>query len=298
MKIKKQPKVSAITVVAHRSIKEIEGYLRLVEKISYPNFELILLINNEHKKYAQQIILLSANYTWVRVINNQANLGFCAGANIGIKSALKSGADYTLLLNDDVIVKKNIIEELLAPFLFDKRIGLVSPIIMQHPDQQKIWYAGGYFSRIFAYCRANKINQKLKGKIRSGRTGTITGCCAMIKKEVWQKVGYLDEDLFMYFDDPDLSLRARKKGFSCYLLARPLVVHLKKSSLLNSFEAYYYGRNPFILIRKHYPGFKKITAYFGQFFIRLPRNLIRLKDQPALINYLKGIRDGLRGIIG
>ncbi len=142
MRTKKQPRVSIITLVADRPIGEIENYLKLIEKINYSNYELILLINNKDKEYSRRIVLLSANYSWLRIIDNQSNLGFCAGMNIGIRSALKNGADYTLLLNDDVIVKKNIIEKLLAPLQLNKRIGLVSPIIMQYPDQQKLCYSG------------------------------------------------------------------------------------------------------------------------------------------------------------
>lgn len=296
--MKKHPKVSIITLVAQRPIEEIKKYLDSIGKITYPNFELILIINNEREKYAEDIIFLASHYPGIQIINNHRNLGFCAGANTGLKVALKNKSDFTLLLNDDVIVKRNIIEELLLPFRTNKKIGLVSPLIMQYPDAQKIWYAGGYMSRFFAYSKTNKINKKLKKGIKSRPTDVISGCCVMVKRKVWQKLGLLDEDLFMYFDDPDLSLRAWKKGFICFLVAKPLVIHLKKSAKLNSTEAYYYARNPFILISKHYAGYKKITAYFGQFVIRLPRNIIRLQNQKALRSYLKGIRDGTRGIRG
>jgi GT2 family glycosyltransferase len=100
----------------------------------------------------------------------------------------------------------------------------------------------------------------------------------------------------MYFDDPDFSLRAQKAGFEVHLLAQPLVYHLNFSNKLNSNAAYYYGRNPFIMIRSNFPWYYKPTAFFGQFFIRLPRNIFRCKNFSACESYFQGFFDGLVGI--
>ena len=291
----RSPKIFIVTVIYQRPLGLVKKYLKNLFLVNYQNYQIILVYNHNNFNYLQKLNKLAERYPKIILINNGKNLGFVKAANIGIKHSINNRGDYTLLLNDDVKVNNNLIKELLLPFK-NKKIGMVSPIILN--KAKKIWYAGGMISSYFAYTRNFYMGQKPSQKIKSNQTGVISGCCVLIKNNLWQKVNFLDEDLFMYFDDPDLSLRAQKKGFSCYLLAKPLVIHLKESSFLNSFEAYYYGRNPFILIRKHYAGFKKITAYFGQFFIRLPRNLVRLKDHQALINYLKGVRDGLRGITG
>lgn len=291
----KSPKIFIVTVIYQRPFSLVKKYLKNLFLLDYQNYQIILVCNYDNFHYLQKLNRLTEKYPKIILINNGKNLGFVKAANIGIKHSLNNGGDYTLLLNDDVKVKNNLVKELLPPFK-DKRIGLVSPIILNRA--KKIWYAGGMISRYFAYTRNFCMGQKPSQKIKSHRTEVISGCCVLIKNNLWQKVEFLDEDLFMYFDDPDLSLRAQKKGFSCYLAAKPLVIHLKKNYRLSPVEAYYFARNPFILIRKHYTGFKKITAYFGQFFIRLPRNLVRLKNREALSNYLKGIRDGLRGVTG
>lgn len=271
----------------------VRGYLESILNQNYKNFKVVLIYNNNDFAYFQKLKKIAKKYSKVILINNNKNLGFAAASNIGIKYALKKGAKYSLLLNDDVQVNKNLIKKLLKPFKKPK-MGMVSPIILQ--ASKRIWYAGGMISRFFAFTRNFYIGKKYNSKIKSGPTNVISGCCVLARNIVWQKIGYLDEDLFMYFDDPDISLRAQKNGFICYLVAEPLVVHLKTSTRLNSAEAYYYARNPFILINKHYKGINKITAYLGQFTIRFPRNLIRLQNKKSLSSYLRGIGDGIRRI--
>lgn len=293
----KNPKIFIVTLVYRKSLKLIKEYLDNISSIDHDNYQIILIYNNNDPKYFKKLKILCQNYLKIILINNKKNYGFTKAANVGIKYSLKNGGDYTLLLNDDVKVEKDLIKELILPFK-NKKMGMASPIILDDSKKRKIWYAGGMISEYFAYTRNFYMGLRFSQKIKSGWTNVISGCCVMVRNKLWQKVGLLDEDLFIYFDDPDLSLRARKKGYFCYLVAKPLVIHLKKSAKLNSTESYYYARNPFILIRKHYPGFKKITAYFGQFAIWLPRNLIRLKGGESLNNYLKGIRDGISGVVG
>jgi len=263
-----------------------------MNKQSYPRFN-IILVNNGMKN----IFLPKKRFknTKITLLNLKKNIGFCRGVNLGIRLALKSGADQILLLNNDILLDVKTIEKLSHFMQRNEKIGLLSPIIMQEKNKRLVWYAGGYTNKLFGFTRNCGINKPISAKIKSGPTGTISGCCVLVKRGVFEKIGLWEEDYFLYFDDPDFSLKAEKAGFRSYLLAEPLIWHKKENNKLSPVEAYFFARNPFIFIRKNFKGFYKITSILGQFIIRLPYNLLRLKNKKGIKPYFLGLWDGIIG---
>lgn len=234
----------------------------------------------------------------ITLLNSKENIGFCRGVNLGIRFALKYGADQILLLNNDISINIKTIEKLSDFMQKNKKIGLLSPIIMQQKNKKLIWYAGGHTNKLFGFTRNHAINEPISTKIKSGPTGTISGCCVLIRKEVFEKIGLWEKDYFLYFDDPDFSLKAEKFGFKSYLLAEPLIWHNKEGNKLSPLEAYFFARNPFILIKKNFHGFYRVSSIIGQFTVRLPYNLFRLENKKALKAYFRGLWDGIKGKSG
>src|SRR3989339_1207868 len=292
--INSQPKVAIVTVLALDSSYEVVDFLNEISKIEYPNKQLIIVNNNPGFEWLPSLI---RKYDDIILINSGGNVGVCKAYNIGIKRAIKEGADYSMLLNRDVKISKHIVTELLRVFKNDDNAAMVSPIIMKYYKPGHIDFAGGFFNSVFYYLKINRSKSVFNNK-EIIPINSINGCCVMIKSALMRKIGYFDEDLFLYFDDPEISIRVYNAGYKCYLLPKPLVKHLKKSTKFAPYEAYYFGRNPFIMIHKHARGIFKITGYFGQFLIRLPRNAIRMQSTRSFWMYLIGIRDGIKGVTG
>jgi len=287
-------KVYIVTVVYSDPKDQFRSFIKSLKKIRDINFSVIIINNNAKTTWLSEIC---EKYSNILVVESKINIGFCAGSNLGIKKALSMGAEYILLLNGDTEVYSNVLSEMIE-YSTKYEIGILSPIILS-ADRKSIFYAGGVISKLFGYTRQPAIGKEYSNFIyQSGPTGYAIGCCMLIQANVFEKIGFLDKDYFMYFDDPDFSLRAKKANFKVHLLAKPLVYHINSSNKLGENAAYYYGRNPFLLIRKFFPWYFWPTAFFGQFLIRLPRNIFRLKNKDAFKNYLLGIYHGLIGKIG
>ncbi len=288
--------VYAVVVAAYDDEAIFKDFMDSLAMIKFQNFKIIVVSNNRDLDWLKSLVESFKNTVFIQ---NSGNTGFCHGSNLGIKYALSHGADYILLINGDTLVKKSLVIKLLGYFYRNPKAGLVSPVIMQHPETEKVWYRGMTINKFWGYTRSPGIGKPLPSQIKSEEVDSISGCCVLISRRVLESIGLLDEAFFMYFDDPDISLRAQRAGFATSLFACPLVYHRKiNKETFSPLEAYLFGRNPFIWLRKNFSGANYLSAYLGQFFIRLPRNLTRCGNKKTALMYLRGIIDGIRGAEG
>lgn len=269
-----EPKVFII-VLHYKSWDDTNECLASLKNLNYHNFE-------------------------VRIIDNdKKNSGFAGGNNSGIKYALEHDADYILLLNNDTIVEKNFLKKLIKAGEDDKKTGILGPKIYFH-KLKKIWFVGGRINRLYTKgIHISTISTK-----RSDQPSTvnevdyITGCCLLVKKEVVEKIGLMDEDYFLYFEDVDWCLKARRAGYKCLIVPESKIWHKVSSSAIEgSFSyIYYHTRNGFLLAKKNAPFFIKILAYFVSFLVYI-KQLIKSPSKWTKAIKL-GIRDFYRGKFG
>lgn len=203
-----------------------------------------------------------------RIIANKENLGFAGGHNIAIKYALEKGADYVLLLNNDAYVDRNFVTELFKIGEKDKNVGILSPKIYFapgfefHKDKYSenergkiIWYAGGEmdWANVIGYHRG--VDEIDKGRFdETEETEIATGCCMMVRKEVLNKVGLLDDKYFLYYEDSDLSIRAKKAGFKTMYVPKSIIWHKNAGSAGGAgsdLQDYYITRNRLLFGMRH-----------------------------------------------
>jgi len=194
----------------------------------------------------------------LRIILNEKNYGYAEGSNIAIRNALEAlNPDYTLLLNNDTVVDPNFLTELVKVAESDKRISIVGPkIFFWNFDGRKdiIWFAGGILdikSGKFYHCMIGKPDG---GDTEIKEVDFITGCCILIKKDVFEKIGLLDRNYFAYCEDIDFCLRAKKAGFGVLYTPKAVIWHKVSATSKGAFssrKAYFKYRNTIILIRKH-----------------------------------------------
>lgn len=297
----KFPKVGVVVLTCNAE-KHIRECLDSLSANKYPNFG-IMVVDNASEDGTTSII--EKYHPSIHLVKNHTNLGYAKGCNIGIKFFLGRNFRYVLLLNDDTVVDHNLISFLVKPFLGNNKIGICGPVITYFRDPAKIWFAGGYFNRIFCYTRHNLFDKDLaECSFQDKETDFISGCCLMIKTDVLEKIGMLFENYEIYFEDTDFCIRAGDEGYICWLVAQPLLRHRvsatmgsEGSNALSKLRAYYYARNPFIFIKKETRGLIKLTNLLGQFFIRLPYYTLQMLRQRAfnsIVSYFRGIRDGLK----
>ena len=208
--------------------------------------------------------------TSLKVIINQKNLGFSGGHNVGIEYALKKGSDFIVILNNDTYVDKNFLEELLKATEKDAKIGILVPKIYFAPgfefhkdryskeEKGKIfWYAGGEmdWNNVIGHNRG--VDQIDKGQFDStSETELATGCCMLIKKEVFEEIGLFDDNFYLYYEDADLSMRVKKKGFKIFYVPSSIIWHKNAGSAGGSgskLQDYYITRNRLLFGMRYAP---------------------------------------------
>lgn len=283
------PLVSIITVNFNGTEVTCQ-FLESTKNLTYRNFE-IIVVDNGSKENPSTII--NQNYPDVKLIVNERNLGFTGGNNTGIEAA---NGDYLFLVNNDTEVTPDLLEKLLAPFLRDTSIGVVSPKIKYFFQPNVIQYAG--FTRIHPVTGRNNSIGDLevdKGQYDSpGYTPYAHGAAMFLKKEVVEKTGMFADIFFLYYEELDWSARIQKAGYRIYYEPRAVVYHKESLSVgKNSvLKTYYLARNRILFMRRNVSGIKKLFWPFFLIFISIPKNTISFiirNEYDHLKAYWKGI---------
>ncbi len=235
------------------------------------------------------------------LIRNDKNYGFAEGNNIGIRYALKVlDSELILLLNNDTIVDKNFLSELVSVVESDETIGFAGPKIYYYDFQGRkdvISVAGielfidrGTFHRI----GAKEIDRGQYDETRS--VDYLEGSCLMIKRQVLDEIGLLNGDYFAYWEETDLCLRGRKAGYKSVYVPTSRIWHKVSSSSIGLTKLYYMTRNRLWFVRDNAPAsdLAHFFIYFFAYQFWLDIGVyLRRRDLSRLKVFLKGVRDGM-----
>jgi len=217
-----------------------------LKKSTYANLE-ILVVDNISSDGSQR--KCKEKFPDIKLIQNEKNLGYCGGNNIGIKEAK---GEFIVILNPDTIVEPNCIKELiLAHEKFGD--GLYQPKILSLNEENIIQSTGNMlhvFGFGFARDKGNRITDK---KEEVEKIGYASGTCLFTSRKVIEKVGLLDEFLFLYHDDLDLGWRAAQIGINSYYVPDSKIFHVESYSLKWSAKKFYWlERNRKYCLLTHY----------------------------------------------
>jgi GT2 family glycosyltransferase len=240
-----------IVTVTYGSGEVLPDFLKSLDQQTYRNCVLISIDNASKDSTVEQL------YAYKQfehlVIANENNLGVAAGNNQGIRAALAAGCEYVLLLNNDVVFGPTLFQKLLAG-LSEYQCQMCMPLIYYYDRPNVIWAAGGYYQSWYGYrCLLIGDGEQDHGQYSTPRcVEHAPTCCVLIKREVFAKVGLMDERYFVYHDDTDFMLRALKAGQRIYCLPQSKLLH-KVSSLSGAgsdFQVRYGTRNrAFMLVK-------------------------------------------------
>ena len=266
-KTKRYPKVFIIVLNWNGYIDTIEC-IESLQKLTHTNYEIILL-DNGSTDGSQDI--LRERFKELTFIENGKNLGFAEGNNVGIMHALEAGADYVFLLNNDTTIAHDALDRLVAFAEENKEAGIVGPKILFYDDPETIWFAGGIID--FRKGSSHRGGgQPDYGKFDEvAEVDYITGCALLIKSDVIRKIGLMNPDYFLLFEESDWCLRAKEAGYKLFYVPKARVFHkcsasFGRTSSQNNTRPpswiYYYVRNSFLLAKSHLVGIKRLRAYF------------------------------------
>lgn len=208
----------------------------------------VLVVDNASTD--DSIEAIKRQYPFLEVIQNETNLGFAAGNNIGIDYVFKKGADGVLLLNNDTQVDQNFFGELVGFAFSSPRIGIVGPILKFKKGFEIFYDLGG---QVTFYGRAEHHNSGLLLLKEPKRVNYVSGAAMLIKKEVFEEIGKLDEKYFFGWEDVDFCFKAQKAGFETWLVPQSVIEHKISGTIKGgSLEKIYYNlRNNLLFIKSH-----------------------------------------------
>ena len=262
-------KIGVVTVT-YNSDKVLQPFLSDLFAQSFQNFNLYVIDNASEDKTLK--ILDDLNDNRVNQIRNHSNIGVAAANNIGIKKALEDKCSHILILNNDIEFPNSLFKDMLVS-IKKENCSMITPKIMYHSDKDIIWYAGGGFKKSNGYLPYHTgFNENIKNNnYQSLYVDYASTCCLLIKKDVFETIGYMDEKYFVYFDDTDFLFRVKKEGVHKIYYDSQITLFHKVGSLTKSltkeFERSY--RTHFFLkqnIRNHIYFLRKIGSVYSYLF--------------------------------
>ena len=224
--------------------------LRSLERTTWPRHQVVVLDNASTDGSVEAI---EASHPWVHLLNLTDNRGYAGNNNVGILWALERNADWIMLLNEDTVVDPDCIRRMVEVADADPRIGIVGPMVFHFDSPDTIQSAGGRLDR---YWQASHIgaNLRVQGQYAEPcEVDWISGCCIMVRREVFENAGLIDDRYFYYWEETELCIRARKKGWR--------IVHVPGAKLWHKgvqidyspppSVTYYATRNRLLTLSKH-----------------------------------------------
>jgi len=275
--------------------KTIESLYHWTKEV---DFELIVIDNDSNQndesyKFIETELL---NYNNVRVLFNSENSGFAKANNIGIDISL---GKYVLLLNPDVILQSNVIKTLRDYLNDNSDVGMIGPKVLNidgtfqtscrrgEPDPLSVFFALSNLKGIYQNhpkYYAFSLDNLDPSKIQS--VAGLSGCCMMVKKELIEQIGKMDEQFFLYQEETDWCYRAYKSGWRIIYQPEAVIIHdrggttkqkiLKTnfvfcSSMMKFFRKHFFNR--YGLLKKCF----FLILIWGNFFVRYFRILAYYK---------------------
>ena len=230
-------------------MRYLSACLDSLRKQSVQNFDTILIDNGSTDGSAD---FVEKNYPEVRVIRHEKNLGFCKAVNEGVALA---STPYVFLLNNDTSCEPDVIRELEdAMSKYPDAFACASRMVRM--DDPGVIDSAGDF-----YCALGWAFSRGKGRPSGSyeTPGRIFSACAgaaLCRRDLFIKLGMLDEAHFAYLEDVDLSWRARIEGRQNYYVPAAVVRHVgsaSSGSIYNEFKIRHSSRNSLYLIYKNMP---------------------------------------------
>ena len=296
--------VLKVLIVNYKSVQYLTDCLRSLSSVK--SCSITIVDNASGGEEVEQIRRLVAERSNILLVPSPQNLGFGAGVNLAARSAQIHPTDHVWVLNPDTIVDADA-AVLLESALVSGKAEIVSPLILSGPrDNQKIWFAGGGLDM-----RTGRSYHSLFGRPvleapeSESYSDFLTGAAPMFRGDTWEQLGGFREDLFLYWEDADLSIRARSIGVRMMLVPQARIWHKEGGSGghgygLSASYYYYVQRNRLIVCGGAQRLRTAIVAGFPETIRLLLKPLLRERRQKwgKFRSSLAGVVAGIRGETG
>lgn len=205
--------------------------LNTVLRSDYPNFRAVVIDNGSTD---DSVTRIQEAFPDIKLLCNDANLGYAEGNNVGIRHALENEAEYVLLLNDDARVEKDTLSHL-ATAAADPTVAAVGGKIKVYENPERLWAAGECFPREQGFPPDD-------GRFEVPcEIDYAVGCCILMCRESLRDIGLLNSDFFAVHGEREWCYRARAADYRILYTPEAVVRHKVSSSFTSNWSpAYHY----------------------------------------------------------
>ena len=229
--------------------------LRSLQEQDYPNLSTVV-IDNASRNQQEVFAVIKDDFPKVELWGSKRNLGFALGCNLGMNIALERGAEFILLLNNDVLLEPGAISRLVASLEADEGAAAAGPVIVYASDPERVWFAGGHVQMGGRVLPEHLwLDEPVTDvpDIRDCETEWLAGTCILVRRSAVERAGMMDPAYFLYWEDVDWSFRLRAAGYYLLLVPEARVLHRVNAStntLPSMGTIYYWERNRLRFIEK------------------------------------------------
>ena len=184
--------------------------------------------------------MIAAEFPQVKLVCNEANVGFSAGNNVALRQVT---GEYALLINTDTIVRRDALHAMVEFLDAHPEAGACGCKILDPDGTLQLDSRRGFPTPLAAFCKMSGLSRlfpkhPLMARYhlthldpeQTAEIEVLSGSCMMVRKAAMDQVGLLDEDYFMYGEDIDWCYRFHQAGWKIYYLPTTAIIHFRGES--------------------------------------------------------------------
>jgi GT2 family glycosyltransferase len=284
-----------IIILNFNSVGETLNCLESLSKITYSNYKIVIVDNASTDGSKEKLETLAD----IKFIINTQNLGYASGNNLGIKYALDCSADFICVLNNDVEVEANFLEPLIAYLTANSEVGITGPCICDYKHRNVIQALGAdinFYSGLALGKYKGKNIKEINEEIIN--VDYLGGACFVCRRELFDKVGLIPENYFLFYEETEFCIKAKKIGYKLTCIKESKVYH-KGSATISKFVGlsyYFLNRNRIVFMRRNANFVQKIIFPIYLIIETVLRILIRHEPVKLFKYYYEGYKANTKKI--
>lgn len=287
-----------VLIVTYNSTEQISACLESVYKETRETHLEVIVVDNNSNDNTVEIV--ESNFPQVQLYAQKENLGFAKAVNF---AASQAKTNHILLLNPDTVVLEGAIDKIVVFARENPQYGFYGGRTLKEDGitlersscwgQPTVWSLFLFASGLSTIFRDSPVfdPESIGGWQRDSirEVGVITGCFMLASKEAWERIEGFDEHFWLYGEDADLAMRARKMGYHPVIFPESIVIHEIGQSSTSAQKMIWLYRGKVSLIKRHWSGFAKSSALFflkfGVFIRSLLFSIVGKKDSHWVVGW-------------
>lgn len=244
-------KLVAIIILNYKGLDDTIECVKSVKKIMYKNFLCAIVDNDSQDGSYEKLKEMFPEY---KIIQFGENKGYAAGNNLGIKYALQEEAEYVCILNNDVIVKSDFLNVIIEYMEKNNTVGIAGPKICEYFAPEVIQSTGAridLYKGVVPALNVGIAEEKISDEII--QCDYVGGACLIVKSEVISKIGLIPECYFLFFEETEWCLKAKRCNYDVVCISKAKIFHKGSASInkISGLSEYYFSKNQVLFEKRN-----------------------------------------------